>query len=172
VHIVFLEMIIDPVCSIVFEGEPEEPGVMRRPPRRPTEPLFARASLAFSLLQGAVVLGIVLLLYGLSLPAGADVARGLAFTALVAANLGLVLVNRSWSVGLWRSFRRPNPAVWIVVLAAGALLALALGMAPLRGLFHFAPSSPAALLGAVALGAAAAFWLEIPKAFGLLRRLA
>ncbi|HEX4572580.1 MAG TPA: cation-translocating P-type ATPase [Dongiaceae bacterium] len=171
VHIVFLEMIIDPVCSIVFEGEPEEPGVMRRPPRKPTEPLFARVSLAFSLLQGGVVLAAVLLLYGLTLPAGTDIARGLAFTALVAANLALVLVNRSWSVGLWRSFGRRNPAVWIVILAAGAVLVLALGMASLRGLFHFAPSNPAALLGAVALGAGAAFWLEIPKAFGLLRRL-
>ncbi len=172
VHIVFLEMIIDPVCSIVFEAEPEEPDVMHRPPRPPKAPLFGRIGLGVSLLQGAVVLGIVLLLYGSALPTGEDRARSLAFTALIAANLGLVLVNRSWTAGLWRSLKRPNPAAWIVSAGAAAILALALGLPFARGLFHFAPVDLPSLLGAIALGAAAALWFEIPKALGVVRRLA
>lgn len=170
VHIVFLEMIIDPVCSIVFEAESEEADIMQLPPRPPRAPLFSRLRLLVSLLQGAVVLGAVLLLYGAALPAGEDRARGLAFTALVAANLGLVLVNRSWNTGLWGSLRRPNPAVWIVVGAAAAVLSLALGTPAARGLFHFAAVDPAALAGVGAVGLAAAFWFEIPKALGLLHR--
>ncbi len=172
VHIVFLEMIIDPVCSIVFEAEPEEPNVMDKPPRSPKAALFGRLGLGISLLQGAVVLAAVLLLYGFMLPAGEDRARGLAFTALIAANLGLVLVNRSWTIGLWRSLRRPNPAVWIVAAGAAAVLGLSLGLPVARTLFHFTAGDPLALLGAIALGALAALWFEIPKALGLLRRLA
>lgn len=171
VHIVFLEMIIDPVCSVVFEAEPEEEDIMRRPPRPPPRaPLFSRLRLAVSLIQGGVVLGAVLLMYGVSLPAGEDHARGLAFTALVVANLGLVLVNRSWRMGVWHVLRRPNPAVWIVVAAAAAVLSLALALPAARGLFHFAPCDLAGLAGAGALGLAATFWFEIPKALGLLRR--
>ena len=58
-HIAFLEMVIDPVCSLVFEAETEEDGVMRRPPRPATEPLFSGPTIAWSLLQGALVLGVV-----------------------------------------------------------------------------------------------------------------
>jgi len=94
-----------------------------------------------------------------------------AVTALIAANLGLVLVNRSWTIGLWRNLRRPNPAVWIVVAAAAAVLALAFGLPAARNVFHFAAIDLGALLGAGALGAGAALWFEIPKACGLLRRL-
>jgi P-type Ca2+ transporter type 2C len=98
-------------------------------------------------------------------------ARGLAFTALIAAKLGLVLVNRSWTMGLWRSLTKPNPAAWIVIAAAAAVLSLALGLPAARGLFHFTATDPASLAGAGAIGAMAALWFEIPKAFGLLRRL-
>jgi Ca2+-transporting ATPase len=61
VHIVFLELIIDPVCWIVFESEPEEPDVMQRPPRRAAEPLFDRRTVVLSLQQG---LGVLLVTFG------------------------------------------------------------------------------------------------------------
>src|SRR3974390_1582273 len=61
VHIVFLELIIDPACSIVFESEPEEPAAMQRPPRRAAEPLFDRRTVVLSLLQG---LGVLLVTFG------------------------------------------------------------------------------------------------------------
>jgi Ca2+-transporting ATPase len=170
-HIAFLEMVIDPVCSIVFEGEPADPDAMERPPRRREASLFGRWSLAASLLQGIVALVVVLLVYGLAQRSGADEARSLAFTALVTANLCLMLVNRSWRLSLWQSLGRPNPAVWIVLAVTAAVLCFVFGLAPLRSLFHFAPMPAPQLLLAAALGAASALWFEVPKALGLLRRL-
>ena len=99
VHVVFLEMIIDPACSIAFEAEPEEADIMGRPPRRPEEPLFDWRTLGLSLLQGSGVLIIVVAVYIIALFRGQGEydARALTFTALIIANLGLILTNRSWS---------------------------------------------------------------------------
>ncbi len=98
VHIAFLELIIDPACSVVFEAEPEEDDVMRRPPRSPEEPLFGRRTLLISLLQGLSVLIFVGLVFGFSHWRGQSdaEARALAFTTLVISNLALILTNRSW----------------------------------------------------------------------------
>ncbi len=63
VHVVFLELIIDPACSVAFEAEPEEANVMSRPPRDPTKPLFSRYTIGLSLLQGLSVLVIVMAVY-------------------------------------------------------------------------------------------------------------
>src|ERR1043166_7228218 len=85
-HIAFLEMVIDPICSIAFEAEPAERDVMRRPPRDPQAPLFTISFIAWSLLQGVVVLAVVAGLFVAALRSGlpeADV-RALAFAALVA----------------------------------------------------------------------------------------
>src|SRR5262249_3961298 len=109
-HIAFLELVIDPMCSIVFEAEQEEGDVMRRPPRNPEEPLFSRGHTILSLAQGALVLAFVTALFVTALRQGlpeAD-ARALSFTALVATNLGLVLVNRSEGTGLGTVFRVKN----------------------------------------------------------------
>ena len=99
VHIVFLELIIDPACSIVFESEKEEADVMNRPPRRKEEGLFTRKHLALSLLQGFVVLAFILVVYIGAQGRGFDEAqvRTLTFTTIVIANLCLILTNRSWS---------------------------------------------------------------------------
>src|SRR5690606_34959549 len=111
VHIAFLEMIIDPVCTLAFEAETEEDDVMRRPPRPPGEPLFSGALVGWSLLQGTVVLVLVAGLFLLALHGGAadNQARALAFVALVVSIVGLILVNRSFSASLITAFRRPNP---------------------------------------------------------------
>ena len=66
-HIAFLEMVIDPVCSVVFEAETEEDDVMQRPPRDPDEPLFSRALVAWSLLQGALAFALVAAIFVVAL---------------------------------------------------------------------------------------------------------
>ncbi len=113
VHIVFLEFIIDPACTLVFEAEPAEPDIMRRPPRAPDTPLFTMRLLLMSVLQGLSVLAAVLAMFLIALRVGQTQAeaRTLAFATLVVADLALILVNRSWSHTILETLRRPNPAL-------------------------------------------------------------
>src|SRR5215468_3137970 len=123
-HIAFLEMVIDPVCSIVFEAEGEEADTMRRPPRAPSAPLFTAGFVIWSLLQGVLALALVAGLFVMALRQNLPEpdARALAFAALVATNLGLVLVNRSLGASIFTTFTRPNAALWCVVAATAAIL--------------------------------------------------
>ena len=140
VHVVFLELIIDPACSVVFEAEPEEADVMQRLPRDPKKPLFSRRSLALSFLQGFVVLVIILAVYAISLfrGQGEEEARALTFTTLIVANLGLILTNRSWSRTIFETLSTPNRALWWVLGGALVFLAAVLYIPFLRELFGFA----------------------------------
>ena len=141
IHIAFLEMVIDPVCSIVFEAELEEADVMARPPRDPRSPLFSGSLAAWSLLQGALVLVLVAAIYVIALRNGlpeADV-RALAFVSLVFTNVGLILANRSFDSSLLGALRRPNPALWWIVGAMTVLIAVVTLWLPARLLFHFGP---------------------------------
>jgi Ca2+-transporting ATPase len=140
IHVVFLELIIDPVSSIVFEAEREEPGIMSRPPRRPDASLFGLGLLAHGLLQGAVVMVAALGMFQLGIhdDRGEEVSRCMAFVTLVLGNLGLVLTNRWMTAGVWQVLTRPNRALGLVVTTLVALV-LSLSVPWLRGLFGFAP---------------------------------
>ncbi len=141
VHIAFLEMVIDPVCSVVFEAEREEDDVMARPPRDPKAPLFSSALVAWSLVQGLAALLVVAAIFFLAEARGMpeDEIRALAFVSLVIANIGLILVNRSYRSSLATALTRPNPALWLVVAMAAALLSIALVWPPAQALFRFGP---------------------------------
>jgi len=140
-HIAFLELVIDPMCSIVFEAEIASSDIMRRPPRDPEEPLFSFGYITWSLGQGVIVLGFVAGLYVLALHRGlpeAD-ARALTFAALVVTNLCLVLLNRARGARFWTGLRRRNAALWWVTGGTAAVLTAILTIEPARRLFHFGP---------------------------------
>src|SRR6266545_3908444 len=141
IHIAFLHLIIDPACSVVFEAEPAADDVMRRPPRDPREPLLGRRTVAFSLLQGLVTFGVLATLYGVVLRSGQGEleARALTFTALIIANLGLILANRSWGLTILTTLRVRNPALWWVAGGALVFLAVTLSIPAARGVFRFSP---------------------------------
>jgi Ca2+-transporting ATPase len=141
IHVVFLELVIDPVSSIVFEAEPEEKDVMSRPPRKPDAPLFDTALLSRGLLQGAIVLIAALGVFRFGIwDAHSDaVARCMAFVTLVIGNLGLVLTNRSLTFSAARVLTRPNPALALVMMATLLALGLSVSVPWLRGLFGFEP---------------------------------
>ena len=165
IHIVFLEFVIDPACSIAFEAEPPEQDVMRRPPRSVTSRLFDGWMIATGVLQGASVLLAVAVLYALVLDAGTPEpqARAMAFAAIVFGNVGLILASRSRQATLVETLRRPNPALrWIV---SGALLGLALALyvQPMQEIFRFASLSGNQLLLSVAAAALGLTWLELYK---------
>jgi Ca2+-transporting ATPase len=139
IHIAFLEMIIDPACSMVFEAEREEDDVMRRPPRDPKSPLLLRKRILWALVQGLIALAI---LSGLLIAVSrAGMIEGdmrvLLFTSLVLINMGLILVNRSFKASLVRALLQPNRSLWILLGTVSVLLAIAILWPPARSLFHF-----------------------------------
>ena len=151
-HVVLTEMIIDPMCSLAFEGAPEERGIMQRPPRRAGTGLLGWHMLRRGLLQGLLVLAVALSAYVLALPReGTDAARGLALAALTAGNLGLVWANAAAGQPARLLFGRGFLVFWVVAALATAALVAAFAVPGLRGLLHLAVPSAAAL--AAALGA-------------------
>ncbi|MBY0238664.1 MAG: cation-translocating P-type ATPase, partial [Burkholderiaceae bacterium] len=139
VHVVFFELLIDPTCSIVFEAEPEESDVMRRPPRQAGAKIFDRQLLMLGLQQGAVLLLVLLAVYLLAQQAGLAVeqASALTFSAMIVGDIWLIFINRSWSLPLHTSFRLPNRALWWVVACGLMMLGLALFLPFMNTLFHF-----------------------------------
>jgi len=165
VHIAFLHLIIDPACSVVFEAEPAAADVMARPPRNPAQPLFNRRTLIFSLLQGLVTLLVLVGIYSMTLRRGrGDLeARALTFTALILANLGLILVNRSWSSTISATLRVPNAAFWWVSGGALSFLGFVLYVPVARDLFRFSAVHLDGLGICLAAGAVPTLFFELLK---------
>ena len=167
VHIVFLELIIDPACSVVFEAEEEEADVMRRPPRRREDRLFGTRTLVVSLAQGLAVLMMVMIVFGMALRwgYGEQEERALSFTTLIVANLGLIFANRSWSQTILSRLGSRNWALWCVTGGAAVFLGCALYIPALRGVFKFSVLSVWDVLMCVGFGAASTVWFELLKVF-------
>ena len=139
VHIVFLELIIDPACSIIFEAEQAEATVMSRPPARMDEPFFGTRKIFLSCMQGVGVLLVVLAVYGFGLSFGytEKEVRAFSFITLIAANIAVILSNRSWSRNIFQILASPNPTVKWVVGSAILFLALVLEVPFLTQVFLF-----------------------------------
>jgi Ca2+-transporting ATPase len=150
-HVVVLELAIDPICALVFEGEPSEAGAMRQPPRRRDETLFGSRQAILAMLQGGVLLGSVLGLYLWALGrTPVPEARGAAFLALVLGNLALALTDAMASGGrVLAPHRRPY---WLIAGVACALLAMIL-LVPAAGRM-FEVSRPASAMLGLAVGVA------------------
>jgi Ca2+-transporting ATPase len=140
VHIVLLELIIDPSCSIVFEMEADEEDIMGRKPRKLEEPLFAPEMIRTGLLQGLGVLGVVFSVYAFMLLQGygEDQARMLAFLNMVIADLALVFTNRSWTRSVFQLVKVPNKSIWWVICGALFFLTSTLAVPFLRKPLNFA----------------------------------
>jgi Ca2+-transporting ATPase len=158
-------MVIDPACSVVFESEGEEKDVMRRPPRKPSDPVLPRAFAAWAAVQGLAALTIVSLALYLGsrfgMPEG-DL-RAFVFTTLVVMNVGLILVNRSFRSSLSEALLRKNVTLWILVAVVLLVLSVVLYWGPAQALLGFGPLHVDDL--SVCIGAGAVFigLLEIAK---------
>jgi Ca2+-transporting ATPase len=166
VHIVFLELIIDPSCSLVFEAEAAEPNVMRRPPRRRDERLFSRRTGTVAVLQGLSALAACLaVLWFARVGHTPDATRALTFATLVVAFVAIIVVNRSWTLSLAQTLRIRNGALGWVLAGTVALLGIALFVPPARRLFHFAEVHPPDVALCTAGGLASVMWFEVLKAY-------
>jgi len=170
-HILFLQLIIDPACSIVFEAEPLEADAMKAPPRRQDEKLFDSAVVVRGLWQGAGLLLLLLIVYagGRALaPADAsqdDAARALTFVALVLSNLGLIHVNRSWGRTSWHGSAASNRQFAWIAGAAVIVLAGVLTVPGVSRLFSFAAPALGLLLAALGIAGVAIVWFEAVKRY-------
>ena len=163
IHIAFLHLVIDPACSVVFEAEPEEADVMRRPPRSLAARLFGRKLVAVSLSLGLSVTVILIATFAIVHYAGRGEleARAITFTTLILANLALIFTNRSWSTARKRTAR--NSALWWIVGGTLALLAAILYVPSLRALFRFNVLHPIDLAVCVGAAAIGTLWFEALK---------
>ncbi|HMM56337.1 MAG TPA: cation-translocating P-type ATPase [Rudaea sp.] len=165
VHIVLLELLIDPACSIVFEAEPESADIMKRPPRPTSATPFAAVSLVHAVIQGLGVALILLLGHGLLQGAGFDAAqsRSAVFIALVCGVLLLILANRDRARPLLARTGVANP--WLPRMAAGValMLALVLWVPFLREVMRLAIPHASAAAAALAMTGVMLVWLEFQR---------
>jgi Ca2+-transporting ATPase len=164
-HVVLIEMIIDPICAIAFENEPVEPGTMDEPPRRPDQPLLGWPQLVLALSQGTLLLAACLALYAfvLSIGTAADTARALAFVAFTAGNLALIRVVATRKTTLAQLLAPDHGAYWLVAALASLVTAACLFAPPLQHLFQFGAPAPAALVAAILVGLASTLVFDLAK---------
>ena len=171
-HIVLLELVIDPTCSIVLERQPAEKDIMERPPRNPKEKLLNAGTLMKSLLQGLVILAVSFGAYYITLKTqdNGNLARTMGLTVILLSNLLLVQVNSSNRDSAWMSFKYliKDKVMWAVTIGTLALLFIIL-YTPLNAFLKLTSLTIVQLLIAAGLAIAAVAWYEIIKLFRRLR---
>jgi Ca2+-transporting ATPase len=165
VHIVFLELIINPACSIIFEAEKEEANVMSRPPKKIDEPFFGARKIWFSCFQGAGILIVTLIVFlgGLYFSFEANQVRTMAFTTLIVSNIAIILTNRSWTDNIFKIIATPNKAVLWVVGGAIFFLTLILNVPFFLELFQFDKLTLVQVLICIIAGISTIVWFEVYK---------
>lgn len=175
VHVVLLELVIDPTCSIVLERQPAELDIMKRPPRNPKEKLLTTKTLFKSIVQGLMIFGASFAMYFTFInrdPNNAPLARSIGLSIILLSNVLLVQVNSSDSEFAIKTFIRQikDKVSWAVIIGTLAGLFVML-YTPLNGFLKLAPLSIDQLLIAVGVACAAVLWYELVKAFKhILRR--
>ena len=163
--IALLELIIDPACSVVLEAEPEEADVMRRAPRAGKSALLTPSLFAWCLLQGMVAFAAVSAVFvgAMNSAMSADSVRTQVFLALVAANLALIFVNRTFASSLRAAFGRPNRMLWWGLGIAVGVLAFIVGVPAVRRFFGLGGLAPDDLLVSLAVAPVVLLVLEVAK---------
>jgi Ca2+-transporting ATPase len=166
-HIAFLELIIDPACSTVFESEKEDPKIMKLPPRSLNQTIFSKKTILINLLQGLGILTTTFILYMVVIRSGKGEleARSFAFTSLVLANLLLIIVNLSWKKTFHEILLTANKTLFIVLGGAISCLLAVLYIPFLSNLFHLAPLRIFDFLLIIIVAIISLFWFELLKIF-------
>lgn len=167
VHVIFLELVMGPTCSIAFENEPAETNLMQQPPRPLTNTLFRRDELGRSLVQGLTISLATLTMYAQSMQAGAaiEVVRTVTFSTLVLSNIALTLVSRSDRDSVFASLHRPNPLLWLMIALTLLLLAVSLLVPSVRTFAQFAAISGSQLLACMLAALLGVGWIEVYKSW-------
>ncbi|MBK9109350.1 MAG: cation-translocating P-type ATPase [Saprospiraceae bacterium] len=167
IHVIFLELIMGPTCSILFENEPIEPHSMSKPPRKAALDLFTWGELNLSILQGLAITLVCLLLarYYMYINQPEDKVRSMLYTCLVFANIFLTLVNRSFIESVLKTLRYKNKLVPIIIGISLIALMLSLSVPSIREIFQFDVLNYKELLLCLCLGLLSVIWVEVYKWF-------
>lgn len=165
IHIIFLEIIMGPTCSIIYENEPMEANTMLQQPKPLTTTFFNWRELSLSIIQGLFITAGTLFVYQYAVINGYDEAltRTMTFTVLITSNIFLTLINRSFYYSILTTFRYKNNMVLLIIFITIAIVALILTLKPLTTFFEFETLSWVQLLTCITIGFIAVIWFEIVK---------
>lgn len=165
IHIIFLEIIMGPTCSIIYENEPMEKNTMLQKPKALTSTFFNWKELSVSIIQGLAITAGTLSIYQYSVINGYDEAltRTMTFTVLIAANIFLTLINRSFYYSILTTLRYKNNMVLLIIFITVALVGLILYIKPLTDFFQFETLNLLQVLTCIAIGFVSVIWFEIVK---------
>jgi Ca2+-transporting ATPase len=165
VHVIFLELIMGPTCSIIYENEPIEKNSMLLKPRPYSSTFFNARELTTSIIQGLVITLGILAVYQFALQQGSseNTIRTMVFLTLIAANIVLTLVNRSFFYSVITTSSYKNNLVPVIILITSMLMALLLFVTPLRNLFKFEKLNTMQLGISIASGFISVIWYEAVK---------
>jgi Ca2+-transporting ATPase len=165
VHVIFLELIMGPTCSIIYENEPIEKNTMIQSPRPFTTTFFNWKELATSIVQGIMITVGTLLAYQYAVQQGYNesLTRTMVFTVLIAANIVLTLVNRSFYYSIITTLRYKNNLVPLIISITLAITGLLLFVPPLAKFFSFEPLNLSQLSISIGIGFLSVIWYEVVK---------
>jgi Ca2+-transporting ATPase len=167
IHIIFLELIMGPTCSIIYENEPMEKNTMSQKPKPFTTTFFNWKELSTSFLQGIIITIGTLSIYQYCIFNNYNEAltRTMVFTVLIVANIFLTLINRSFYYSMLATIKYKNPMVALIILITIILLGLLLYVKPLTLFFEFEFLNTNQLAISISTGFASVAWYEIVKLF-------
>lgn len=164
-HIAFLELIIDPACSVVYESEKAEKGIMRRKPRDLSKRIMDRPTFTLSLLQGMSVLLAVVVVYVLAIhwQFGEDKIRTITFVTLVLGNLMLIVTNLAQCKSFVQTLHNGNKALRYILIGTVGSLGVVLYMPFFRDVFHFDVLYARDIVVSFCAAAGSIVWFEVYK---------
>jgi len=167
VHIIFLELIMGPTCSIIYENEPAEENTLKQQPRAATENFFNVKELSLSIIQGIGISAGTLGVYQFAVSSGysEDLTRSMVFSCLITANIFLTLVNRSFFYSIFTSLSHKNKLIPVIISITTFLSAIMLYWKPLRIFFEFGKISINQLLLSITIGFLSVVWIEVYKLY-------
>lgn len=172
-HVVLLELVIDPTCSIILERQPAEQNIMKRAPRKPQTKLFTLANLSKSILQGLAIFGAAFGAYFMFLnryPNDAALARTMGLTIILISNILLVQVNSSNTEFAIQSIVKLAKDKVLVAVNAGTIIGLFIMVySPLNEFLKLAPLSCGQMVLAIGIACIAVLWYEAVKLFSLVK---
>ncbi|QED36583.1 cation-translocating P-type ATPase [Antarcticibacterium arcticum] len=166
VHVIFLELIMGPTCSIIYENEPLEKNSMLKPPRAMDQTFLRWKELSVSVFQGLMITAVCLGIYQYSVlhMYSEDLTRTMVFSTLIVANIFLTLVNRSFYFSIWTTFKYKNSLIWVIISVSFVILLFMVYNPGLGSFFKLEPMATNQLLIVLVAGFASVIWFEIYKA--------